>query len=386
MDDRKGKGERMKLDVKTCLRAGVTIFLLYLCIHYWPSVARTGSLLLSAAMPLLLGAVMAYLVNILMTFYEHRLFGRAASGAGLKLKRPLCMALAFATLLIIVVLLLVLVIPELVSCIRVIAAGVPGVVADFTKWCEEQGILPETIADSLAQIDWKSRMTDIVKVLTAGVGSAANAIVNTVTSVVSGFVTFFMALIFSIYLLLGKEKLGRQLQKIMERYLRDGWNKKIRYVVGVVNDCFHRYIVGQCTEAVILGVLCMLGMLLIRLPYATMIGALIGFTALIPVAGAYIGAIVGAFMILTVSPVKALIFLVFIVILQQLEGNLIYPKVVGSSLGLPALWVLAAVTVGGGVLGVPGMLLGVPLSAAVYRLIRNDVYGTEEKAEKQEAE
>ena len=376
----------MKLDVKTCLRAGVTIFLLYLCIHYWPSVARMGSLLLSAAMPLLLGAVMAYLVNILMTFYEHRLFGRAASGAGLKLKRPLCMALAFATLLIIVVLLLVLVIPELVSCIRVIAAGVPGVVADFTKWCEEQGILPETIADSLAQIDWKSRMTDIVKVLTAGVGSAANAIVNTVTSVVSGFVTFFMALIFSIYLLLGKEKLGRQLQKIMERYLRDGWNKKIRYVVGVVNDCFHRYIVGQCTEAVILGVLCMLGMLLIRLPYATMIGALIGFTALIPVAGAYIGAIVGAFMILTVSPVKALIFLVFIVILQQLEGNLIYPKVVGSSLGLPALWVLAAVTVGGGVLGVPGMLLGVPLSAAVYRLIRNDVYGTEEKAEKQEAE
>ena len=376
----------MKLDVKTCLRAGVTIFLLYLCIHYWPSVARMGSLLLSAAMPLLLGAVMAYLVNILMTFYEHRLFGRAASGAGLKLKRPLCMALAFATLLIIVVLLLVLVIPELVSCIRVIAAGVPGVVADFTKWCEEQGILPETIADSLAQIDWKSRMTDIVKVLTAGVGSAANAIVNTVTSVVSGFVTFFMALIFSIYLLLGKEKLGRQLQKIMERYLRDGWNKKIRYVVGVVNDCFHRYIVGQCTEAVILGVLCMLGMLLIRLPYATMIGALIGFTALIPVAGAYIGAIVGAFMILTVSPVKALIFLVFIVILPQLEGNLIYPKVVGSSLGLPALWVLAAVTVGGGVLGIPGMLLGVPLSAAVYRLIRNDVYGTEEKAEKQEAE
>lgn len=376
----------MKLDVKTCLRAGVTIFLLYLCIHYWPSVARTGSLLLSAAMPLLLGAVMAYLVNILMTFYEHRLFGRAASGAGLKLKRPLCMALAFATLLIIVVLLLVLVIPELVSCIRVIAAGVPGVVADFTKWCEEQGILPETIADSLAQIDWKSRMTDIVRVLTAGVGSAANAIVNTVTSVVSGFVTFFMALIFSIYLLLGKEKLGRQLQKIMERYLKDGWNKKIRYVVGVVNDCFHRYIVGQCTEAVILGVLCMLGMLLIRLPYATMIGALIGFTALIPVAGAYIGAIVGAFMILTVAPVKALIFLVFIVILQQLEGNLIYPKVVGSSLGLPALWVLAAVTVGGGVMGISGMLLGVPLSAAIYRLVRNDVYGTVENVEEKSPE
>ena len=228
-------------------------------------------------------------------------------------------------------------------------------------------------------------MTDIVKVLTAGVGSTVNVIVNTVTSVASGFVTFFMALIFSIYLLLGKEKLGGQLEKIMGRYLKKEINRKIRYVVGVINDCFHRYIVGQCTEAVILGVLCMLGMMIIRLPYATMIGALIGFTALIPVAGAYIGAFVGAFMILTVAPVKALIFLVFIVVLQQLEGNLIYPRVVGSSLGLPAIWVLAAVTVGGGVLGVPGMLLGVPLTAAVYRLVRNDVYGITENSEKKES-
>ena len=374
----------MKLDIKTCLRAGVTIFLLYLCIHYWPAVAGAGSLFLGAAMPLIVGAGMAYFVNILMTFYERHIFGSASSGVRVKARRPLCMVLAFATLVIIVVLLMVLVIPELVSCIRVIVSGVPGVISDFTAWCEKQGILPETIADSLAQIDWKSRMTDIMKVLTAGVGSTVNVIVNTVTSVVSGFVTFFMALIFSIYLLLGKEKLGGQLEKIMDRYLKKEVNRKIRYVVGVINDCFHRYIVGQCTEAVILGVLCMLGMLLIRLPYATMIGALIGFTALIPVAGAYIGAFVGAFMIVTVAPVKALIFLVFIVILQQLEGNLIYPRVVGSSLGLPAIWVLAAVTVGGGVLGIPGMLLGVPLSAAAYRLLRNDVYGIKESREKKE--
>ena len=364
----------MKLDIKTCLRAGITIFALYLCIHYWPAAAGMGGMLVSAAMPLIFGAVMAYFVNILVTFYERHIFGSVNSGVRLKVRRPLCMILAFATLIIIVVLLMVLVIPELVSCIRVIASGVPGVVADFSRWCEQQGILPETIADSLAQIDWKSRMSDIVKVLTAGVGSAANVIVSTVSSVVSGFVTFFMALIFSIYLLLGKEKLGGQFTQVARRYMKESVYKKVWYVIRIVNDCFHRYIVGQCTEAVILGVLCILGMLLIRLPYATMIGALIGFTALIPVAGAYIGAIVGAFMILTVAPVKALIFLVFIVILQQLEGNLIYPKVVGSSLGLPAIWVLAAVTVGGGVLGIPGMLLGVPLSAALYRLIRNDVY------------
>ena len=140
-----------------------------------------------------------------------------------------------------------------------------------------------------------------------------------------------------------------------------------------MNGCFRRFLVGQCTEAVILGLLCMAGMLLFRFPYATMVGALIGFTALIPVAGAYIGAGVGAFMIFTVSPVKALLFLVFIVVLQQLEGNLIYPKVVGSSIGLPGIWVLAAVTVGGGILGIFGMLLAVPLAAACYQMVREDV-------------
>ena len=139
------------------------------------------------------------------------------------------------------------------------------------------------------------------------------------------------------------------------------------------DDCFHRYIVGQCTEAVILGVLCTVGMLIFRFPYAPMIGALIGFTALIPVAGAYIGAAVGAIMILTVSPLKALLFLVFIVVLQQLEGNLIYPKVVGKSIGLPAIWVLAAITVGGSLMGIAGMLISVPITAALYRLLKEDM-------------
>lgn len=137
--------------------------------------------------------------------------------------------------------------------------------------------------------------------------------------------------------------------------------------------CFHKYIVGQCTEALILGALCTVGMWIFGFPYATMTGAVIAFTALIPVAGGYIGAAVGAFMIMTVSPMKAILFLVYIVVLQQLEGNLIYPRVVGSSMGLPAIWVLAAVTVGGGVMGIVGMLIGVPLAATLYRLLREDV-------------
>ena len=159
----------------------------------------------------------------------------------------------------------------------------------------------------------------------------------------------------------------------MRIYLPAECSRKIFVVLDILNTSFRSFIIGQCVEAVVLGVLCMLGMLLFRLPYAAMIGALVGFTALIPVAGAYIGAGVGAFMILTVSPVKAAGFLVYIVVLQQLEGNLIYPRVVGSSIGLPGLWVLAAVTVGGSLFGIGGMLIGVPLTAAVYQLIRRDV-------------
>jgi len=208
------------------------------------------------------------------------------------------------------------------------------------------------------------------------VTNVMGAVISTVSSVFSALVTGLLAVIFSIYVLLEQEDLRRQFGKLMGRYLSPRWQGRFSYVLHTVDDCFHRYIVGQCLEAVIIGVLCALGMGLLRLPYATMVGALVGFTALIPVAGAYIGAGVGAFMILTVDPFQALIFLVFLVILQQLEGNLIYPKVVGSSLGLPGIWVLAAVTVGGGILGIGGMLLGVPLAAAAYRILREEVSGS----------
>lgn len=203
--------------------------------------------------------------------------------------------------------------------------------------------------------------------------------VSAVSSVFSRVVSGLLALIFAIYFLLGKEQFTGQFKRIINSYLPKKAEKKINYVASVLNDCFHRYIVGQCLEAVILGTLCIIGMLIFRFPYAAMIGTLIGFTALIPVAGAYIGAIVGFIMILTVSPIKAVLFIVFIVVLQQLEGNLIYPKVVGGSLGLPAVWVLAAVTIGGSLMGILGMLLGVPIAAAIYRMLRDDVNRREKK-------
>lgn len=206
-----------------------------------------------------------------------------------------------------------------------------------------------------------------------GLGGAMGVATGIVSSIISGTVTFFVALIFSIYLLYGKEKLADQFERLFRRYLPDRLTDKLFYVLGVLDTSFTSFITGQCIEAVILGTLCMLGMLILRLPYAVMTGCLIGFTALIPIAGAYIGATVGALMIFTVSPVQSVIFLIYLVILQQIEGNLIYPRVVGSSIGLPGIWVFAAVTVGGGIMGIAGMLIGVPLTSAIYRLLKNDV-------------
>ena len=367
----------MKLEWKSCFRLGATVFLTFLAIHYWSSLTGLIGVLFSAASALILGCVIAYVLNILMSFYEKHYFPKNRSKAVEKSRRVVCMLAAMLTLVAVVVLIIGLVLPELAACIRLLIAEIPVAIDSAVTWLEETGLLAivmtEDAVASLMSINWQEKMTELISVLAAGVGGVAQVAVDAVSATVSGVAQFVIGLIFAIYLLIGKETLGGQVNRLMEHYLKPAWNEKIRYVVGIFDNSFHKFIVGQCIEAVVLGVLCIIGMTILRLPYAMMIGTLIGFTALIPVAGAYIGAGVGAFMILTVSPVQALIFLVFVVILQQLEGNLIYPKVVGSSIGLPGVWVLAAVTIGGGIMGIPGMLLGVPTVASVYQLIRNDL-------------
>lgn len=363
----------MKLTWKDSWKIFVILFALYLGIHYWPSAIGLVGTVLSAGLPLIIGFAIAYLVNILMSFYEKHYFPRATSAAVQRSRRPVCMIGAFATLVAIVALVIGLVVPQLVSCVRLIIDKIPGFITATLAFADTLEIVPDDIIAELYAIDWNSKIGEIIQLLTSGLGNVIYVVVNTVSTVFSIVVTSFLSLIFSIYLLSSKEKLGSQLERVFHCYLKNSWCDRIGYVLAVIDDCFQRYIVGQCIEAVIIGLLCTLGMIILRLPYATMIGALVAFTALIPIAGAYIGAIVGAFMILTVNPIQALIFLVFLVILQQVEGNLIYPRVVGSSLGLPGIWVLAAVTVGGGILGIVGMLLGVPMAAALYRLIREDV-------------
>ena len=363
----------VKEQIKKYLVPGVMLLVLYLVIRYWSFVETAVLTFLTAASPLIFGGAAAYLLDILMSRCERWWFPKTKKKFLIRSRRAFCLVFAILTLLAIVALVVLLVIPQLWDAIALLLAELPGAMQKVLAFAESLEILPEDILAMLESIDWKSQITGIFKTLFTGVGSVVNVAVSVVTAVFSSVFNGLLAVIFALYLLLGKEKLKSQGDRLLVRYMKPAITKKLEYLLTVLDDCFHKFIVGQCLEAVILGVLCTLGMLIFRFPYATMVGALVAFTALIPVAGAYIGAGVGAFMILTVSPVKALLFLVYIIILQQLEGNIIYPRVVGSSIGLPGIWVLAAVTVGGGVAGIPGMLLGVPLAAAAYRLIREDV-------------
>lgn len=363
----------MKIEWKNCFKIGFSVFVLYLCINYWSAFAGFVSALFGAASPLIIGCVIAYFINLLMKFYERHYFTKSKKAAVSKSRRPVCMIAAIITLIAVIALVIILVVPQLTSCIQLLIAELPDAFNAVVAWIEDSHILPDSITETLASIDWQSKIGQIANVVISGIGSVTDIVVGTVSSVFSGIVTSLIAIIFAVYVLSSKDTLKYQFDRVMKRYMKTTLYNKVIYTLSVMNDCFKRYIVGQCTEALILGILCTIGMLILRMPYATMIGALVAFTALIPIAGALIGAAVGAFMILTVSPLKALIFIIFIVILQQLEGNIIYPKVVGSSLGLPSIWVLAAVTIGGGLMGILGMLLGVPLAATAYRLLRDNL-------------
>ncbi|MBQ8837561.1 MAG: AI-2E family transporter [Clostridia bacterium] len=363
----------MKIEWKTCFKICASVFALYLCIHFFPNFASLCSALFGAAAPLLIGCVVAYIVNILMSFYERHYFPRAKKRFLINGRRPVCMAAAFVTVIAVIVLVFVLIIPQLSACVQLLLAKLPDALKTLVTWIEALNILPEDIINFLLSIDWQSKISQIASTVTSGIGNVMNVVISAVSTVFSGVVTAFLSIIFAIYLLLGKDKICGQIKRVANRYVKKTWYDKAMHVLAAANDSFHKYIVGQCTEAVILGVLCALGMLILRLPYAAMIGALIAFTALIPVAGAYIGGGIGAFMIFTVSPIKAVVFVIFLVILQQFEGNVIYPRVVGSSMGLPAIWVLTAVTIGGGIMGIAGMLLGVPVAATAYRLLKEDI-------------
>jgi len=368
-----------KIKWKSVIKLAAIVFAVYLCIHYWVNISGILSKIISAAIPIVIGLVVAYTLNILMSFYERHYFPKSKKKLTEKSRRPVCMVGSLITLIGIVALIIGLIAPQLVKCIMLLINEVPLAMEKLLPKLEQIGIIPDNIIQQLANIDWQSKIGDIISVVSSGLGGAVNIAFTAVSSAFSAVTNFVIGIIFAIYLLIEKDKLISQFKRLINRFVPENKVKKINYVWAEISDCFHDFIVGQCTEAVILGVLCMLGMFILQIPYAPMIGALMGFTALIPIVGGLIGAGIGAFLILMESPVKALIFVIFVIILQQIEGNLIYPKVVGKSIGLPGIFVLAAVTVGGGVMGIGGMLIGVPITAAAYRLLKAHINTSDEK-------
>lgn len=345
--------------------------LLILAIRYFDDIAGMAVNLWNVFFSLVLGAAMAYVLNIIMVRVERFYFPGSRNKWINSSRRGVSILLSILLVMGIIALIGGLVLPELGKAFGVIGRNVPVFLEEAAGWLEKNNAM--NIAAGIKDVDWNSMMDKAVDFAKSGLGDVLNSTITAVGAVVGSVVNFFIGLVFAIYILSGKEKLRSQAGRILRAYVKEDTIIRLRNIYRTADETFSSFIIGQCTEAVILGTLCTVGMLLLRFPYAPMIGAFIGATALIPIVGAYLGAAVGAFMILTVDPLKALLFIIFIVVLQQLEGNLIYPKVVGSSIGLPGIWVLAAVTVGGGLGGIGGMLLGVPVAATVYKLIRNDV-------------
>ena len=373
-----------KIETRSLIKIAAVVFALFLCIHYWAGVANIFKAAFAAVLPLIIGTVIAYPLNILMSFFERHLLSKSDNKFIVRTRRGLSLVLAFVALISVLTLIIALVVPQLTKFIKMLFDLIPGFLDAIVDKLDGLEFVPQDLIATLSKIDWQSKISGIISTVTSGVGSVMNVVVSTVSSVVSGVTTAVLAIIFAVYVLLSKDKLASQLKTLMKHYLPEKITQKINYVASVANDSFHKFIVAQCTEALILGLLCTIGMFILRLPYAAMIGAVTVVTAFIPVVGALLGGAIGAFLILMESPVKALIFLVFIILLQQIEGDLIYPKVVGNSMGLPSIWVLAAVTVGGGMFGVLGMLLSVPAASTIYRLVKNDVKLKDEAALKKE--
>ncbi len=347
----------------------VCLLLLYLLCHYWDAAVGWLIFLLGVARPLIVGGAVAYILNLILSFYERTVLPKWRVRPAVK--RAASIVLSFLTLLLILFLIIGMVVPELRSCIDILLSSIPVACDMVLRFLEEHpDIFALFPAIAELQIDVPSVLQQFVSWMGSGAGAS---LFGYISSFVTVIFNLFVSLIFAVYLLAGKEWLGAQADRLLRTYLPSAVRTKSLHVLRILNDSFRRFIVGQVTEAVILGILCILGMLLLRFPYAVMIGILVGATALIPVLGAYIGAGVGVLMIFTESPFQALMFLVFIIVLQQLENQLIYPRVVGTSIGLPGILVFSAVMVGGSLFGVAGILLGIPLTAACYRLLKEDL-------------
>lgn len=338
-----------------------------------------GRFLLKIIYPFALGAAVAFVLNVPMHFLEKHIFQERSwknNKVVKKLERPLSLVLTMCLVLGIVGLVMFVVIPQLGSTIMSLGTSLQNFVVNLQDWGEKLFQDNQEIVAWINSLEfnWEKMIQTGIDFFKNGAGSVLNSTFSAAKTIISGLANFFIAFVFACYILLQKEKLSRQVKKIMYAFLKKEHVNIIMSVCSLSYKTFSNFLTGQCVEAVILGTMFFIAMTIFRFPYAMLVGVLIAFTALIPIFGAFIGCVIGAFLILMVSPVKAIGFIVMFLILQQIEGNLIYPHVVGGSVGLPSIWVLVAVTLGGSLMGIVGMLVFIPLSSVVYTLFRGWVY------------
>lgn len=329
-----------------------------------------GMTLFGFAWPFLLGGVVAFVLNVPMRKIE-----RLIPLKNRRLRRAVSLLLTLLFVAGVLLLAIFVVIPQLFQTLMGLQNSIPAFIVNLKKEAEELFARNPEIVGYIngIQIDWKAFYEDMIAFLSSGAGTVLNSTITAAVSIVSGVTTFFISFIFAIYLLLQKETLSQQLYKLMKAFLPDRITDRVLSVSELAFDTFSHFLTGQCLEAVILGTMFFVTLTVIRLPYALLVGVLIAFTALIPMFGAFIGLGIGAFLMLMVRPFDAILFIITFFILQQIEGNLIYPHVVGNSVGLPSIWVLVAVTIGGSAMGIAGMLLFIPLCSVMYSLFRDEV-------------
>lgn len=331
--------------------------------------------LVGALSPFFVGFAIAFVLSRPCDFFA-RQYGRVLRGRGATLARPLAVVSSYLVLIVAVGALFSFVLPKVGESIALFVGSMGGYLDNLQRWLDQLVRTLDLQALENLKIDFSSLNTYLNRLLNGllqTMSSAAGQVLVMTGSIFGFIVNLVLSTVFSIYMLSGGHTLKRQCRKVLVAYLPSPWADQVQRVVDITARTFSSFVSGQLVEACIIGGLCATGMLFIQADYAPLIGIIVGVSALIPVAGAYLGAIISAFLLVMVSPVKALIFLIFLVILQQVEGNVIYPRVVGTSIGLPGIWVLAAVTVGGGLFGLLGVLLSVPVASVLYTLLRQDV-------------
>ena len=339
------------------------IALLILGIINFKHIVNFLSSMIDILMPFIIGFILAFVLNIPMKYYYKK-----SNIKNEKKKKTIAAILAFLTFLAVIILLIIVIIPQVVENIKQLVTNMPDVIKQAKTWLDF--ILNEFNISSDVIKQAENMQNDVGKILFGYISSWAPNIASGVTSITTSIAHLFMGVIIAVYMLFSKEKLLSQINKVGQAYLDDKKYLQVKEICHLIAETFENFFTGQVTESFIIGILCYIGCKILNIPYASIAALIIGLTNIIPYFGPIIGAVISCVLILFVSPMKAIIFLIFSTCLQQFESNLIYPHVVGSSVGLSALWVLFAVTAGGGLFGITGMIFGLPVFSVIYELFR----------------